>query len=40
LKAALQDILKKSCQEAAFKDAEKDAKSEFLEFWDRFIISS
>ena len=36
-KVASQDILGKVGQEAAFKGAEKDAKSELLELRDRFI---
>ena len=35
---ASQDILEQVGQEAASKDAEKDAKSEVLEYRDRFII--
>jgi hypothetical protein len=35
--AALRGILEQVGQEAASKDAEKDAKSEVLEYRDRFI---
>jgi len=38
-KVASRDILEKVGQEAALEDAEKDAKSEVLEFRDRFIAS-
>ncbi len=37
-KTASQDILEQVDQEAALEDAEKDAKSEYLEFWDGFIL--
>jgi hypothetical protein len=37
LKIALQDILEQVGQEATLKDAEKNAKKEYLEFWDKLI---
>jgi hypothetical protein len=37
LKATSQDILRKVDQEAAFKNAEKDAQSEVLELRDGFM---
>ncbi len=37
LKTASQDILEEVGQEAVFKDAEKDAKSELLPLRDRFM---
>jgi hypothetical protein len=36
--AASQGILEEVDQEEASEDAEKDAKSGVLEYWDRFIL--
>lgn len=39
-KTVSQDILRKVGQEAILKSGEKGAKSECLEYWDRFIAST